>query len=296
MDMVQLRYFQIAAREGNFSRAAELLHVAQPALSVSISRLEKELGVNLFDRRGKKVVLNPCGSAFLQYADRALSDFDKTLKHIHRLQSDADEQITIAASSFMSIQPLVIAYKTIHNHMRISQYSVMVSDIPSDLKRGLCDFIVATHPVTDPELESEVILHQKIGLIVPAGHPFAEQESIDLIDAKDEPFVCMQKNTSFRKFTDEVFEAAGYTPIIAMEYFQSQLLQLVEEGIGIGIGVWYNSRALYFQGAMRFLPIRNPNRDRLVYLCWQKSRSDEKKIHDFVQFAMEYYADPSHRP
>lgn len=296
MDMVQLKYFQTAAREENFSRAAELLHVAQPALSISISRLEKELGMNLFDRRGRKVLLNPCGAAFLQYADRTLADLDMTVEHMRQFQSKAAQQITIAASSFMTIQPLVIAYKTVHTDIRLSQYSVWVSDIPSDLKRGLCDFIVATHPVVDPEIESEIILRQKIGLIVPENHPLAGLDSVDLTDAKNERFVCMQKNTSFRKFTDEIFEEAGFTPNIVMEFFQSQLLQLVEKGVGVGIGVWYNSRAPYFQGTMRFLPIRSPKRERLVHLCWLKSRSGEKKIRDFTQFAMEYYADPSHWP
>lgn len=296
MDMVQLHYFQVAAREENFSRAAEFLHVAQPALSTSISRLEKELGVALFERRGKKVVLNSCGAAFLQYADRALADFEKTQKHIHRLQNEADEQITVAVSSFMAIQPLVIAYKAIHDRMRINQYSILESGIPSDLKRGLCDFIVVTYPVEDPELESEVILHQKIGLIVPADHRFADRESIDLLEVRDEPFVCMQKNTAFRKFTDEVFEAAGYTPIIAMEYFQSQLLRMVEKGIGIGIGVWYNNRAAYFKGPIRFLPIQTPKLERQISLCWLRSRAGEKKINDFARFAVEYYADPLHRP
>ena len=296
MDITQLKYFKISAREENFSRAAQLLHMAQPALSVSISRLEQELGVQLFDRRGKKVVLNPCGMAFLQYADRALSDYDNTLKHIHQLKVASDEQLTIAASSFMAIQPLVIAYKTIHDPTRISQYSIMVSDIPSDLKRGICDFIIATHSVTDPEVESKIILHQKIGLIVPADHPLADRKSVNLIEARNEQFVCMQKNTSFRKFTDELFEAAGFAPHIAMEYFQSQLLPLVEKRIGIGIAVWYKSRELYFKGAMRFIPISNPNMDRLVYLCWQKNRSDEKKIKDFADFASEYYLDPNNQP
>ena len=66
MDLTQLQYFQILAREENMSRAAEKLHVAQPAISASLSRLEKELDARLFDRKGRKIVLNSAGKIFLE--------------------------------------------------------------------------------------------------------------------------------------------------------------------------------------------------------------------------------------
>ena len=84
MDLTQLQYFQILAREENMSRAAEKLHVAQPAISASLSRLEKELDARLFDRKGRKIVLNSAGKIFLDFTDRVLGDLEQTRRLLDR--------------------------------------------------------------------------------------------------------------------------------------------------------------------------------------------------------------------
>ena len=84
MDITQLQYFQILAKEENMSRAAEKLHVAQPAISASLSRLEKELDVLLFDRKGRKIVLNPSGKIFLNFTDKVIGELEQTRRLLDR--------------------------------------------------------------------------------------------------------------------------------------------------------------------------------------------------------------------
>ena len=288
MDMIQLQYFQILAKEQNMSRTAEKLHVAQPAISTSLARLEKEIGVRLFDRKGKKIVLNEAGHIFLEFTDRVLNDLEQTEKRLER-QSTADcQDITIACNSFMATQELFFSYMAEHPHLRLKQYSVAGSEIVKELRNERCDFAVSTVPVHSPELEQCVLMNQEIGLIVPVDHPFANREWVDLNEAKDEKFVCMQQGTAFRQTTDELCKRAGFVPNVIMEYFPSQLMRAVERSQGVALGIYYEERRIYFETILRFIPIRNPQCHREVALLWKHSRGHEPNIREFIAFVRNF--------
>lgn len=97
MDLLQLRYFQAVARREHISQAAEELRVAQPSVSRTIARLEKELGVPLFDRRGRQVRLNSYGVAFLRRVDRALSELDEARRELSDAAGLGHGRVTVAA-------------------------------------------------------------------------------------------------------------------------------------------------------------------------------------------------------
>ena len=119
MDLTQLQYFQILAREENMSRAAEKLHVAQPAISASLSRLEKELDARLFDRKGRKIVLNSAGKIFLDFTDRVLGDLEQTRRLLDRQKSQDCDELTIACNSYMSTQEMFFTYMSTRPQLRL---------------------------------------------------------------------------------------------------------------------------------------------------------------------------------
>ena len=82
MDLVQLKYFVVVAEAGHLTNAAKKLNIAQPALSVSIARLEKEVGAPLFDRVGRNIYLNHCGEIFLERAQQALDIMSRAQQEI----------------------------------------------------------------------------------------------------------------------------------------------------------------------------------------------------------------------
>ena len=105
MELLQLYYFQVTARCEHMSLAARKLHIAQPALSQTIHRLEKELGAPLFDRIGKHIRLNDCGRIFLKYTDIALGALEDARSEIKETLAISDQSVTLcvlAASSLMS--------------------------------------------------------------------------------------------------------------------------------------------------------------------------------------------------
>lgn len=288
MDMTQLQYFQILAGEENMSRAAEKLHVAQPALSASLSRLEKELDILLFDRKGRKIILNPAGKIFLGYADRVLGDLEQTRRLLDRQKVPECDELTIACNSYMSTQEMFFSYMAKRPQLRLKQYSIASALIGTELKNERCDFVVSTIPIGSDDLGSYVLMKQNMGLIVPADHPFASRPWIDLAEAAGENFVCMQRGTAFRQTTDEMCRKAGFEPHVIMEYFPSQLMRAVERSKGVALGIYYKERQIYFDTLLRFIPIREPDYQREVTLLWKREREREKVIRDFIEFAEHY--------
>lgn len=288
MDLTQLQYFQILAREENMSRTAEKLHVAQPAISASLSRLEKELDTFLFDRKGKKIILNSSGKIFLNFADDVLGGLEQTKKLLARQKEQSGEELTFACNSYMATQELFFSYMALHPLLRLKQYSVASTSIVAELKNEQCDFVVSTVPVDNDRLGALVLTTQDIGLIVPASHRFASRSWIDLAEAAKENFVCMQRGTAFRQTTDELCRLAGFEPFVIMEYFPSQLIQTVERSNGVALGICYEERKHYFETALRFIPIRSPVCQRTVTLLWKREREQEKRIRDFIAFSREY--------
>lgn len=288
MDIAQLQCFQILAREENMSRAAEKLHVAQPAISASLSRLEKELDTQLFDRKGRKILLNSCGKIFQDFTERTLGDLEQTRRLLERQKSQGCGELTIACNSYMSTQEMFFSYMARNPSLRLKQYSIASASIGTELKNERCDFVVSTVPIESEDLGSCILLRQKLGLIVTADHPFASRPWLDLTEARDENFVCMQQGTAFRQTTDELCRKAGFEPHVIMEYFPSQLMRAVERSKGVALGIYYRERQIYFDTILRFIPIREPQFQRMVTLLWKKEREREKVIRDFITFAASY--------
>ena len=107
MDLLQLRYFLVVARREHISKAAEELYIAQPSLSRTIRRLEKEIGVPLFDRRGKSIRLNQFGQAFLEYVEQQFRLLEEGQHKVREMAGLEQGDISLAAASLLWLPDLV---------------------------------------------------------------------------------------------------------------------------------------------------------------------------------------------
>src|SRR5579864_7590511 len=178
MDLLQLRYFQAVARHQHVSRAAAELHVAQPALSRSIARLEAELGVPLFDRRGRRVQLNRFGAMFLARAGRALGELDQGQHELRDAAGLAQGMVTIAAETLRTVSGLVAGFLAGHPDVsfRLSQSPAPV--MSAQLQAGEVDLCLASQPLPGPALRSAgllsiELLREEVLLAVPPSHRLA---------------------------------------------------------------------------------------------------------------------------
>lgn len=99
MELNQIKQFRVIARTESISRAAELLFIAQPSLSQTLKRLESELGTQLFDRRGRKIILNNAGRIFLKYCDEIVTALDNASKEINEYLGNEKNDINIMVES-----------------------------------------------------------------------------------------------------------------------------------------------------------------------------------------------------
>ena len=119
MELLQLKYFQILAEYQHMAHAAEALNIAQPTLSKSISRLEFDLGVKLFDRRGRNIQLNECGATFLQHVNNIFYQLDEGMQELNAISQIQQRNISLA----LNIPSILPSFKRIALNIRLNIHS-----------------------------------------------------------------------------------------------------------------------------------------------------------------------------
>lgn len=176
MELSQLRYFSAVAQLGNMSKAAETMFVSQPNLSTSLSRLEEEVGVPLFERRRGKITLNQSGECFLHYVDHALSALEKGVQEVRNLNADRPEALSIACmvDDTIMLQQFLLKNPDISlNHQR--------ADLPSVtemLERQEVDLALTVLEPPGDDLAFERLYECDFVLLLNRAHPLASCQSI----------------------------------------------------------------------------------------------------------------------
>ena len=181
MDLLQLKYFCEIAREEHITRAAKNLNIAQPALSASLNRLEKELGVSLFDRVGRNISLNSCGQAFYQHISPALLLIENGIRAMEDFRTSEKNSLTLGSSVSQSLlQEALIAYRKQYPDIRISQLSVDPRDVEQEMKRNYYDFFILPNRLNLPGVIQEVLVEERFMVALNRNHPLAGEQEISL--------------------------------------------------------------------------------------------------------------------
>ena len=170
MDLLQLRYFQAVARHQHVSRAAAELHVAQPALSRAIARLEAELGVPLFDRRGRRVRLNRFGAMFLARASQALGELDQGQHELRDAAGLAQGTVAVAAETLRTLSGLIAGFLAGHPDVSFRLYQSPAPVMAAQLQAGEVDLCLASQPLPGPALAAAELLSEEVLVAVPPSH------------------------------------------------------------------------------------------------------------------------------
>lgn len=190
MDILQLQYFQTIARLENISKASELLYVAQPNLSVSIKRLEEDLGVALFDRRRGKIKLTPAGKQFLGYVDGILAQLDEGVAAARQSQRQSNERVRVASSIVDLMGNLLNEYLPSHGAVSFHQQNCRNREVAETVLRGEADFGFIFGAAPRQGLEYiEIDACERVVQLSKA-HPLAERRVISLSELDGERLIC----------------------------------------------------------------------------------------------------------
>lgn len=188
-DLRRLRHFVAVADGGGFTRAAEVLHLSQQALSSSVQQLEKELGAELFVREGRRAVLTRAGQLLLDEGKSLLAAAQTVTEHVHRAATESDEVYVVghtpalsSAEAYGLLEPAIVAFANTSFTFR--------QMFPDQLTAGVLDGTVQLglrRGVVPPrELAGTVIGYHQVRLAVPAGHRLAARRRVDIGDIDGE--------------------------------------------------------------------------------------------------------------
>lgn len=282
MELTQIRYFCEVAQSQHVTRSAEKLHIAQPALSRAIHRLEEELGVKLFVTHGRNIVLTECGR-YLEQSLRPLIDRLDELPNELRRMADLERttiRIDVMAASAMTTSA-VIAYQKEHP----VQFQLVQSD-----ERVRCDINLFTKQAYQSEgAENEFVFREPILLAVPDNDKFRGREAITLDEVRNEGFVCLAGTKEFRSICDKFCAKEGFVPKVVFESDSPSTVQnLVAAGCGVGFWPKYSWGRFDGGNSARLLEISQPNCKRDLVLTYNCNKTDNSEVERFFYFLKDY--------
>lgn len=293
MDLQNLRYFQVVARHQHISRAAEELLVAQPSLSRAIARLEADLGVPLFDRRGRQIRLNAQGEAFLRRVDRVLSELDDARRELTDAAGEVEGTVSVAAETILTLAAALSAFRGTEPGIGVRLYQSHAESMVRRLRLREVDFCVASQPLEGTALRSLVLMREKVLLAVPPDHPWAGRASASVEEVAREPFIVPRPGHWQRVLADRLFERAGVLPSIVCEGDEPGAIQdLIGAGLGVGL-IPSMARRAGTHAEVAWLEVEAEDCERELSLVWHRDAYLSAAARRFRDFVSEYYAGPA---
>jgi len=277
MELRQLAYFVAVAEERNFTRAAQRIPIAQPAISQQIHRLESELSEKLFvrDRRGTR--LTPAGEALLPHARATLASAEHAREAVAALSG-----LLTGRLAFGFVQPLpdrrlaglLGAFHRQHPGIELRLIEDETDALLAALATGELDAALiglGRYDRLPPEVGSRLVAREPVVVAVHPGHPLSGCGSIALQALREAPMVTLTSSSKQRSNLEAACRAAGFTPRIVAETSDlSVTIELIRQQIGVAV---LPQSALDGAATVTQLSLTRPNLDRRILLVWRPSNS-----------------------
>lgn len=290
MNLYHLRYFVTLAHLEHYTKAAELLTITQPSLSHAISSLEKELGVKLFEKDGRNIVLTKCGQTFLTDIEQSLDTLDSSVKRL-KLAGLGEGRIDIGMLRTLSdtVPKYVKNFLNIHPAKNIQFYfhtsTNLTPDIIQDLKNRKYDIAFCSRMENEPLIDFVPVDRQELVLIVPGGHPLEEYDTIDLRETLPYPQIVFSQHSGLRPIIDKLFEQSGGAP--KAEYFleeEQAIACLVSAGLGIAV---VPRMTILHHMPVKMIKIVKPVWERIIYMATLKNVYQAPVVQNFRTHVIE---------
>ncbi|MCP1309213.1 LysR family transcriptional regulator [Paenibacillus tyrfis] len=291
MELRQLQYALQIAIEKNFSRAAEKLHIAQPSLSQQLSKLEKELGVLLFQRTTNSVEVTYAGTRFVEKAQKILDMVEQLKQEMEDISQMRKGKLVVGSLPITGahVLPLVLpVFQERYPEIDI----VLVEETTSNLEQltasGQADISLLSLPLIDNSLDYEPIIEEEIVLAVPPQHPLAARlaavgsKTVDIAELQEEPFIALKRGQGFRQIAITLCNDAGFTPNIV---FESSNIETVQSLVAAGMGIAFIPRMLlrgWNELAPAYLQLSN-RPTRTLVIAHRKGRYLSKAVAAFME-------------
>ena len=234
MEIVQLNYFKAIAQYGSFTRAADVLHVTQSALSRSIASLEQDIGFPLFERKGNHIFLTADGEAFLTAAIEALNLLSSTVDATRARTGLEYGAVRIGVAESVFLKNLIRDFLLEHPNVHIFCKILSESQTRRSLEEGEINFAVTRERPVGPKIQWEEIFSDRMMVRFPPNHPLAERDGVHLSELSEDHFIISNVGYDMQSEIVALCHLAGFHPHITYEGCGEDLAGLlVDDGLGI---------------------------------------------------------------
>jgi DNA-binding transcriptional LysR family regulator len=273
----QLQAFRAVAEDGSFTRAAERLGLAQPALSLLVRTLERELGAKLFDRTTRRVELTEAGREFLADAARVLVSLDLAVRNMRDLTERRRGRLAVAAPPLLSavVLPGAVAdFRQLHPGVRVILIDEPTEGILASVRSGEADLGVGTFAADEQGIARTVLVRDELVLFCARGHPLSTRSPVTWADLAEAPLVTITPGSGIRALVESAFRDAGlhWSPAFEVAHVATAVA-LAEAGLGVAVLPAYAGAGSAASGRLIRKAIGGPTVVREVALATLRGRS-----------------------
>lgn len=290
----RLQVFHTVARLLSFTKAAETLHMTQPAVTFQIRQLEEYFNTRLFDRTHNRISLTAAGERVFEYADKIISLYAEMESKVRDLTGDVSGIVIIGASTTIAeyvLPSLLGEFKELHPNINIRLKVSNSVGIVHMVEDNSIDVGIVESPIQNKNLVVEVCWHDKLVVICPPNHPLAKKAAIGVEDLQAYPFVCREEGSGTREFILEYLQRSGmqYGDLnISLEVGNPEAVKsAVEAGLGISIVSQATIVKELKLGTLVSRPL-NPQIERPFSIVYQRQKFRLRAIDEFMKFAHDH--------
>lgn len=297
MELRHLRYFAALSEHLSFTRAADKVHITQSTLSHQIKQLEDEVGLRLFDRIGKRVVITEAGEILLERVTKALQEIDEGVRAMKGVADLLGGTVHIGATHTfnMSLIPTCIAaFRDAQPSICVEVRELSSGEIERDLMKEEIELGIAYYPSNQQELFFEPLYIDDMVLVVAKGHPLASRSHVRLAELHRQELVLSSKESATRQMLDYRFQSVGAEPIVVVEMNSvSGMLSLVRR---TNIGAIVSELATAENDDLCVIPLESPKPLRTPGLLWKVKKPQTAIVKAFAGTIRRVVTDAKMKP
>jgi len=276
LSLRQVRAFLAVAKLGSFTRAAQELHLSQPALTVQIRQLEEQLGITLFDRNTRSVEITRAGVDLAQRLKRIQEDLEDVVAQTRDLAAGVRGTVRLAClQSFAStvLPQAVHQFRQQHPGISFAIKDVSGNRILEMVRASEVDFGITEMPPDEPQIEFIKLAQARLQVVLPLAHPLCAHVAVRMNDLVDVPLILMDRETSARRLVDRAFALAGCAPRVSCEVVAlATALAMVRLGDGVTV-LPVADRDAPMHGGVVIRPIDGPTISRWTGIVRRTART-----------------------
>ena len=296
MTLWQLQAFVTVAKEGSFTQAGKVLHIAQPSVSALVIGLQKELGVKLFEKLGIKAHLTEAGARLLQLVKGPLAAIEKIPDEMDQLKSLKKGRIRVGGSALAAASFLPVAvqkFKRAHPGIEVSLRIERTDVLEKELLEGNLDLAVLGWRPGSPHLLAHPYREEKVVAFAAPTHPLAKKRSVALELLGAEPLIVQEKGNVLRDMVETKFTEKGipFRPALEVNVQvggRDAVKQVVADKLGIGFLSKCHISQEVRAGRLKALKVPQLNLKRMMYITIHKKREDSSLVRQMSDFLKRY--------